>query len=147
MLNFKDKPLVALIVPTGTGATVGGFAGDAYYFFDSSGNQTTHALLDFVDASGKEYRVSGNKILGADDTEYTLNKDKNLSDKYGNPLMYVLIDADGNPVYDGVYEPNGTGDGSNAVDLATLFNINNDSRFVTAPLGTLSVPYAMAPIA
>ncbi len=29
MLNFKDKPIVAFVVPTGIGASIGGFAGDA----------------------------------------------------------------------------------------------------------------------
>ena len=29
MLNYKDKPIIAFVVPTGIGASVGGFAGDA----------------------------------------------------------------------------------------------------------------------
>ncbi len=29
MLNYKDKPIIALVVPTGIGASIGGFAGDA----------------------------------------------------------------------------------------------------------------------
>ena len=127
----------------------GGFAGSAYYFFDQDGNKVNHAMMNLADASGKLYNIGylDEKIYVRsleDGTQYELNTDDTY-DEYGNPLMYVLFNVPtepaetGKPVYDAVYEVNGTGDGSNAVELAALFNLNDDMRLITDPIGTLSV--------
>ncbi len=135
------------LVYTCTG--VGGKAGDVYTlneeidgtyrFYDSDGNKTVHTLQNLVDVSGKSYSVaydlkSGStkktmKILDADDTIYEID---NVS---GN----LLNKTTGLPDYLEEFELKGTGDGSNAVRLATLFNVNNDNRPSNDPLGTLSL--------
>ena len=67
----------------------------------------------------------------------------NSSTTASTTLTYTVngfvANSDGTPLYDAIYEMNGTGDGSVAVKLATLFNIGNDNRDVYDPLGTQSI--------
>ena len=126
---------------------------------------TEHFITDLYDASGKHYQIvpsDGNMRLRDDNGQvYSINSDGRIYDKNGSAttsntqtvtdtvttttpartvtVSNVIVDTDGTPVYDAVFELKGTGDGSNAVRLAALFNMNDDTRFTTDPLGTLCI--------
>lgn len=126
---------------------VGGRAGDIYTleygnnatygyvatFIDPDGNRTNHGLYNISDASGKKYYLS----LDPGTNQMTFrDSDDNLYYLSGTNLVSVETDL---PDEEEDYVINGTGDGSNAVRLATLFNTGNDNRSKYAPLGTQSI--------
>ena len=124
------------------------------YTISRSGNITSandvfknHGVCKIVDTSGKEYTnagydtTSGSMILrDSEGTNYIIDPTGTVQGYQFGTLSPALVEKETlKPVYWSVYEANGTGDGSNAVRLAALFNVNDDNRLVTDPLGTLSV--------
>ena len=112
---------------------------DTRYTISNSG--VTYTLLETGEVVSMKENDTGKTTTFIDMVEYrrTHGETSTTYTTVTYTVPSVITDMNGTPIYDAVYEANGTGDGSLAVRLAALFNIGNDNREPTAPLGTQSI--------